>query len=384
MTRLRWASAWRRSRRRWARRASGTTPSSAAAVSAEHARASRRLEGFAALSSDVEDLDALVEMAAEEQSLQAEVDEQIASVEARLAELEEQRLFSGSYDAGDALVTVNAGAGGTDAQDWAEMVLRMEMRWAERRGFSGRAAGGERGRGSGDQVGDVPRVGRERLRPVRRRARRAPARAPVAVRLGAPPPDELRGRRGRAGRGGHAARSRSTRTTCRSTPTAPRAPAASTSTRPTRRCASRTARAGSSCSARTSARSPPTARPRWRCCARSCWSARARTPGGDRAREGRGAGRQLRLADPLLRAAPVHDGQGPPHRRTRWATCSACSTATSTASCAPTCWPRRRRSGASGGRAAARWSQRALREDVGAGDVTTAATVAERRRARGR
>jgi len=49
--------------------------------------------------------------------------------------LEEQRLFSGRYDAGDALVTVNAGAGGTDAQDWAEMVLRMEMRWAERRGF---------------------------------------------------------------------------------------------------------------------------------------------------------------------------------------------------------------------------------------------------------
>jgi peptide chain release factor 2 len=75
-------------------------------------------------------------MAAEDASLQAEVDEQIASVEERLAALEEQRLFSGRYDAGDALVTVNAGAGGTDAQDWAEMVLRMLMRWAERRGFS--------------------------------------------------------------------------------------------------------------------------------------------------------------------------------------------------------------------------------------------------------
>ena len=74
-------------------------------------------------------------MAAEEESLQTELDEQIASVEARLATLEEQRLFSGRYDSGDALVTVNAGAGGTDAQDWAEMVLRMEMRWAESRGF---------------------------------------------------------------------------------------------------------------------------------------------------------------------------------------------------------------------------------------------------------
>jgi peptide chain release factor 2 len=107
----------------------------AAAVSAEHSRISRRLETFTALQADVEDLDGLVEMATEEESLQAEVDEQIASVEERLAALEEQRLFSGRYDSGDALVTVNAGAGGTDAQDWAEMVLRMEMRWAERRGF---------------------------------------------------------------------------------------------------------------------------------------------------------------------------------------------------------------------------------------------------------
>jgi peptide chain release factor 2 len=107
----------------------------AAKVGAEHARATKRLEEFTALESDVEDLDGLVEMAAEEESLQAEVDEQIASVEERLAALEEQRLFSGRYDTGDALVSVNAGAGGTDAQDWAEMVLRMEMRWAERRGF---------------------------------------------------------------------------------------------------------------------------------------------------------------------------------------------------------------------------------------------------------
>jgi peptide chain release factor 2 len=107
----------------------------AAEVSAEHARAARRLEAFNTLTRDVADLDGLVEMAAEDASLQAEVDEQIASVETRLAELEEQRLFSGRYDTGDALVSVNAGAGGTDAQDWAEMVLRMLMRWAERRGF---------------------------------------------------------------------------------------------------------------------------------------------------------------------------------------------------------------------------------------------------------
>jgi peptide chain release factor 2 len=107
----------------------------AAKVSAEHARAMRRLEQFRALQADADDLQSLAEMAEEDEEIAAELEEQLASVEDRLAALEEERLFSGRYDAGDALVTVNAGAGGTDAQDWAEMVLRMEMRWAERRGF---------------------------------------------------------------------------------------------------------------------------------------------------------------------------------------------------------------------------------------------------------
>ncbi len=91
----------------------------AAKVSAEHARASRKLDSFRALEHDVEDLDALAEMADEDPSLQGEVLDQVASVEERLQALEEERLFSGRYDAGDAFVTVNAGAGGTDAQDWA-------------------------------------------------------------------------------------------------------------------------------------------------------------------------------------------------------------------------------------------------------------------------
>src|ERR1700730_16492473 len=107
----------------------------AARVSAEHARASRRLTVFRDLERDVEDLQPLAELAEEDPELESELEDQIAAVRERLAELEEQRLFSGRYDAGDALITVNAGAGGTDAQDWAEMVLRMEMRWAEKRGF---------------------------------------------------------------------------------------------------------------------------------------------------------------------------------------------------------------------------------------------------------
>jgi peptide chain release factor 2 len=107
----------------------------AASVSAEHAAAARRLETFRSLERDIEDLGTLEEMAAEDELIASELEEQRESIDARLAELEEARLFSGEYDSGDAVVTVNAGAGGTDSQDWAEMLLRMEMRWAERRGM---------------------------------------------------------------------------------------------------------------------------------------------------------------------------------------------------------------------------------------------------------
>ncbi len=107
----------------------------AARISAAHASAQRKLKTLRELESDVDDLDDLAEMAVEDEEMAAELASQLASIEGRLAELEEARLFSGSYDSGDAVVTVHAGAGGTDSQDWAEMLLRMYLRWAERRGF---------------------------------------------------------------------------------------------------------------------------------------------------------------------------------------------------------------------------------------------------------
>jgi peptide chain release factor 2 len=107
----------------------------ASSTAAAHKRAQERLATFRELESDVADLDELAELAEDDPEMATELSAQLDSIEARLATLEEARLFAGRYDAGDAVVTVRSGAGGTDSQDWAEMLLRMYLRWAERRGF---------------------------------------------------------------------------------------------------------------------------------------------------------------------------------------------------------------------------------------------------------
>ena len=76
----------------------------------------------------------------------------------RLGALELQSLFSGEYDERDAVAEVHAGAGGTDAQDWAEMMLRMYQRWAERRGFAVEVDEATRGPGGRAAVGDLHRA----------------------------------------------------------------------------------------------------------------------------------------------------------------------------------------------------------------------------------
>ena len=104
-------------------------------VSAERTRAARKLELYESLSTDVEDAGDLVGMLDDAPELADEVSAQVVSLGSRIDELEEGALFSGEGDAGPAGVTVSAGAGGTDSMDWAEMLLRMYLRWAERRGF---------------------------------------------------------------------------------------------------------------------------------------------------------------------------------------------------------------------------------------------------------
>jgi len=104
----------------------------AADISAEHSRVSKRLDRYSTLTRDYEEARELLDL---DGDLAAELDVHLRPLEQELDRLREDALFSGEYDAGDAIVTVHAGTGGTDSQDWAEMLLRMYLRWAERRGF---------------------------------------------------------------------------------------------------------------------------------------------------------------------------------------------------------------------------------------------------------
>jgi peptide chain release factor 2 len=93
------------------------------------------LNPFEALRASSEDLRALAELTEEEGSLEPELDQELGRVEKRLDEFELQSMLSGPQDASDAFVRIQAGTGGTEACDWAQMLMRMYIRWAERHGF---------------------------------------------------------------------------------------------------------------------------------------------------------------------------------------------------------------------------------------------------------
>jgi len=84
------------------------------------------------------DVGELLELAREEadEAITEELAQELRSYSRQVSELEFRRMFSGRFDAGDAFLDIQAGSGGTEAQDWAEMLLRMYLRWGEKRGFS--------------------------------------------------------------------------------------------------------------------------------------------------------------------------------------------------------------------------------------------------------
>jgi peptide chain release factor 2 len=104
----------------------------AAQISSDHARVQKRLERYERLRREYDDARELLAM---DGDMAEEIETSLKPLESELERLQEDALFSGEYDAGDAVVTIQSDAGGTDAQDFTEMLLRMYLRWAQDRGF---------------------------------------------------------------------------------------------------------------------------------------------------------------------------------------------------------------------------------------------------------
>ncbi|MCW2959943.1 MAG: peptide chain release factor 2 [Thermoleophilia bacterium] len=112
----------------------------AAKVSAERTRAARKVEGFNKLVAGVGDVEATIDLAKEsdindQQELLVELNQSIPALVKTMADLQEEALYTGEFDSAGAVVSVQAGEGGVDAQDWAEMLVRMYSRFADKRGF---------------------------------------------------------------------------------------------------------------------------------------------------------------------------------------------------------------------------------------------------------
>ena len=89
------------------------------------------------LDQGVEDVDGLLELAVEEEDQETfdEIEPELAELEAKLEKLEFRRMFAGDHDASDCYIDLQSGSGGTEAQDWTSMMLRMYLRWADSKGF---------------------------------------------------------------------------------------------------------------------------------------------------------------------------------------------------------------------------------------------------------
>ncbi len=197
----------------------------------------RELALFDGLETSLEEVELLLELAAEEDDAETRVEaaEKLEAAAGDLEEVELRRLLGGEHDASNAIVSINSGAGGTDACDWAEMLFRMYSRWAERRGYR-------------VEVMDLQAAEEAGLRSVtftvsgefaygyaktEEGVHRLVRISPSTPRRGATPPS-------RASRSFPSStmpsRWRSTRRICASTPTGPAGQGGSTSTRPIRRC----------------------------------------------------------------------------------------------------------------------------------------------------
>ena len=287
---------------------------------------------------DLEELEIYLHLVEEENDAEAlqELLDKFRKSEEIIAQMEFRRMLGGENDANNAIVSINAGAGGTEAQDWAEMLLRMYLRWVERRDFKTEIVDIQPGEEAGIKSATFTVEGAYaygylkaeigihrlvRISPFDANARRHTSFASVFVYPEIDDDVEVE---------------IDEKDLDRHLPVQ-RAPADSTSTRPIRRCGSPISRPASSSSARTNAPSTRTRRRPLKILRAKC----IRTGDeGERSQarrtRQREEGDRLGKPDQVLCDAPLPDGQGPPDERGHY-TSTASWTATSTNSSGPIC-----------------------------------------------
>ncbi|MBW2321957.1 MAG: peptide chain release factor 2 [Deltaproteobacteria bacterium] len=115
-------------------------PESAREATRERNILAARSEALLSLENDLEEVEILIDLALEEDDEETvkEALKKVAGLDEALSRFEIERTLSGPHDLNSAIVDINAGAGGTEAQDWVEMLLRMYLRWVDRQGFKAR------------------------------------------------------------------------------------------------------------------------------------------------------------------------------------------------------------------------------------------------------
>jgi peptide chain release factor 2 len=111
-------------------------PETAQDVGRKRARVEKRIASGESINGQAEELDVLLELQREGENVDEELEQLVARLESEITSIEMTMKLSGEHDERDAILAIHPGAGGTESQDWAEMLLRMYLRFAERRGWS--------------------------------------------------------------------------------------------------------------------------------------------------------------------------------------------------------------------------------------------------------
>jgi len=118
------------------------------------------IKSLSGMETEIDSLTEMMELAADDDKMKKEIEKQIAGIEKNIEKIELETLFRGEYDQSNAILSIHSGTGGTDAQDWAEMLLKMYLRFAERKKWKAKMISESRGQEAGIKSATIEVIGK--------------------------------------------------------------------------------------------------------------------------------------------------------------------------------------------------------------------------------